>query len=187
MTTASTLQARHRSALPTLLVFILVLVGGIFYVKPLWDDLDSLNQGLNQKQTQKETFAKQLQDLQDLQQSLNMGSEVSKEMTVNAIPERLDEDKLLTDLNKIAQTNQVVLNSISFGVGGSSLNKIKRATVNVNLTGDDGAVINFLRGVEANQRKLVVKSVTVQVGKNESGLSRVNFNINMETYYQDRI
>ena len=172
----------------SLILLIIVFVGGIYYVNPLWHDVDSLALGRNEKQSQKNDLAKQLQSLQSLQQDLGTASEVNKQTTLNAIPERFEEDKLITDLTGIAEKNDVVLNAVNFNITNSALDKIKRATVNVNLTGDDDHLISFLKGVETNQRKFVVKSITVQTGKiSDATVSRVNFSLNMETYYQDRI
>lgn len=181
------LPTKQHYALPTLVIFLVVLFGGFFYVKPLWDEVNNLSFDKDQKQLQVNTLTKQFQDFQDLQKNLGDTTEVGKETNLNAIPERFEQDKLILDITGIAQRNQVILNGINFGFSPDSSGKIKRATVNVNLTGSEENLITFLKGVEANQRKLVVKSITVQSGKTEGGVARVNFNVNMETYYQNRI
>lgn len=180
-------NAQRTYSLLTLLAVVLLLVGSVFYIKPTWDDLTSLTVGRDEKQVQKDTLNKQLQDLQALQQSLQQSSEVSQQTTLNAIPERLEQDKLILDLTSIAQKNDIVLNGVNFGVATNSADKIKKATVNANLTGDMSGLLSFLKGLESNERKLLVKSVTVQSGQTTTGVARVNFNVTMESYYQESI
>jgi len=176
-----------RMSLLTLLVFIIILLGAIFYVKPLWDDVSSLSMGRDEKQVQKGTLSQQLSDLQSVQQSLGGASEVSRQTTLDAIPQRLEQDKLIKDITGIAQKNDIILNGVTFGVTTNSTERIKRATVSANLTGDMGTLLGFLKGIESNPRKMLVRNVTVQTGQTETGIPRVNFNVNIEAYYQDRI
>lgn len=187
MTAAPQQQSSSKSSFLTLVIFIIVLLAAIFYVKPLWDDVSSLSLGRDDKMQQKEQLTAELQNLQSIQQSMSESSEVSQQTTLNAIPERLEQDKLITDLTGIAKTNDILLNSVNFSINSSTTDRIKRATVNANLTGDLGGLLNFLKGIEANPRKLTVKTVSIQTGSTDTGLPRVNFNVNMEAYYLDRI
>ncbi len=192
---ASTTMASAPSAPPrssnksliSLLIFIVVLLGAVFYVKPLWDDVTSLSLGRDDKMQQQQQLAAQLQNLQTIQQSMNQTTEVSQQTALNAIPQRLEQDKLITDLTSIGKANDIVLNSVNFSINTVSTERIKRATVNANLTGDMSGLLGFLKGVEGNQRKLTVNTVSVQTGTTDAGIPRVNFNVNMETYYLDRI
>lgn len=184
---STTLSSKKHYALPTLLIFIIILAGGLYFVKPLWQEVDSVKTEIFNLQQQKEELLKQNLDLQDLQKSLESSSEISKQTTLDAIPERFEQNKLLDDLTNLAQKANVTLNGVSFSLAGNSQDKIKKATVSVNVTSSDNALIEFLRAVENNTRKLVVKSITVQTGKTDAGAMRVNFNLNMETYYQSGI
>lgn len=187
-TLASLAPTEHsKKSLPALIIFIIVLVGAIFFVKPLWDDVNSLSLGRDDKMHQKDLLTTQLQELQNIQKTMAEGSEVAQQTTLNSVPQRFEQDKLLTDLTKIAKTNDILLNSVNFSINAASVDRIKRATVNANLTGNLGSLLNFLKGVEANPRKLSVKTVSVQTGATDTGIPRVNFNINMETYYLDRL
>jgi len=176
-----------RNSLLTLLVFLVLLLGAIFFVKPLWDDVSSLSLGRDDKMQQKDQLTTQLQSLQGMQQSVKQSSEVAQQTTLNAIPQRLEQDKLITDLTGISKSNDITLNNVNFSINAASTDRIKRATVTANLTGDMSGLLGFLKSVEANQRKMTVKSVSVQTGTTDTGIPRVNFNVNMETYYLERI
>ena len=180
-------QSSSRKSFVSLLIFIVVLLAAVFYVKPLWDDVSSLSLGRDDKMQQKDTLSTQLQNLQAIQQSMNQASEVSQQTTLNAIPQRLEQDKLMTDLTAIAKTNDIVMNSVNFSMNAASSDRVKKATVNANLTGDLGGLLGFLKGLEANPRKMSVKTVSIQTGATETGIPRVNFNVSMETYYLERI
>lgn len=180
-------QHSSKNSLLTLLVFLAVFLGAIFYVKPLWDDVSSLSLGRDDKMQQKDQLSSQLQTLQNVQKSIQQSSEVAQQTTLNAIPERLQQDQLITDLTGISKTNDIILNSVNFSVNAADTDRIKRSTVTANLTGDMSGLLGFLKGIEANQRKLTVKSVSVQTGTTDTGIPRVNFNVNMETFYLDRI
>ncbi len=182
-----TTPSPRNSQIISLLIFVLVLVGGVFYIKPTWDDMNSLALGRAEKQSQRDDLSSQLTDLQALQASLGGVSEVNKQTTLNAIPEHLEQDKLIVDITAIAKKNDIILNGVNFGVSTANADQVKRATINANLTGDMGTLLSFLKGIESNERKLIVKSVTVQSGQTDTGVARVNFNVNMETFYQDSI
>lgn len=185
METSYNQNSPRRFYLVSFLLFLAVILGMIFYVKPLWEEVDSLAKGRDDKLSQKEELQSTLTDLQLVQQTLNAGTEVSRETSLASIPERLEEDKLITDIVKIARDNQVFMGGISFSIPSvSPPGEIAKAGISINLTGEEGALINFLRGIEANPRKIVVNSVSVQVASAESGVEMANFNVSMETYYQ---
>jgi Tfp pilus assembly protein PilO len=187
MSQAPQQQTQQKSSFLPLIIFLVVFLGAIFYVKPLWDDVNSLNLGRDDKMQQRDQLGAELQNLQLIQQSMGEASEVSRETMMNAIPQRLEQDKLITDLTTIAKTNDIILNSVNFSINAASAEQVKRASINANLTGNLGTLIDFLKSVEANQRKFSVKTVSVQTGTTDTGIPRVNFNVNMETYYLDRI
>ena len=168
----------------TFVLFLLVFLGGVFYIKPLWDEVQTLNSSVAQQQDKNEQLTTQLQNLQNLQQALGSASEVSQKTALNAIPERLEQDRILADLSEIAEQNQVIINSYNFNIAQNSVDKVKKATLNVNLSSEEDELLGFLKGVENNERKLLVKTVSVQAGRiADSSTPRVNFNLSMEAYY----
>lgn len=181
-------KSKFRFSLLALIFFIIAFAGAWFYVKPLWDEVSSMNKGKIEKQEQKKELNDQLTELQLLQQDLNLTSEVTQETTLAAIPENLEQEQLINDLSDIAQKNDMVLNGINFGItSGGVAGEITKVSINANLNGNESSLVNFLKGVENNSRKLIVNNITVQIGETDLGLSRVNFNVSMESYYQGTI
>jgi len=182
---------KNKFSLIALLVFVLTLLGAVFYVKPAWEEVGSLAFGRDAKLSQKQDIQQQLNDLQAVQQQLNASSEVSRETSLAAIPEKLEEDNLILDMANISRKNDIVLNSVNFSIPAEApAGQVTMATVNASLTGTESSLIGFLRSVEANSRKILVKSITVQLAKTEKtavGSPLANFSVNMQTYYQGAI
>jgi len=177
----------NKSSILNLLVVLLLIGAGLLFTKPAYDEYANLNLGLQEKQNQKSSLDNELAQLRDLKSKLDAGTEVGAAKVLAAIPERLAQDQLINQITSIAQKNDVVLNSISFSIPNSAANdNIKKATITASLTGGYGDLISFLKGIEGNERKLIVKNITVQFGQTE-GVARANFNVSMETYYQTRI
>jgi len=182
---------KNKFSLIALLVFLLTLFGAVFYLKPAWEEVGSLALGRDAKLSQKQELQQQLGDLQAVQQQLNASSEVSRETSLAAIPEKLEEDNLILDMANISRKNDIVLNSVNFSFPlEAPAGQVTLATVNANLTGTESSLIGFLRSVEANSRKILIKSITVQLAKAEItavGSPLANFSVNMQTYYQGSI
>lgn len=171
-----------------LVLFLVTLVAAVFWLRPSWDEVNSLSLGRDDLLNQKQQLNQKLTDLQHLQESLNAGSEVSKQTTLTAIPEKFEQDQLILDLNKIAKDNDIILNGVNFSIPSVLVpGQVSKATITSNLTGNQSQLISFLRSVENNTRKMLVKSITVQVGKTADGIGRVNFNVNIEVYFQGAI
>ncbi len=175
------------SGLPivALLLFLAAFAGGMFYVKPTWDQVSNMQAAGEEKVTERNELNSQLVELQTLQQELQGASEVTRQTTLTSIPERLEQDKLIDDLSRIASENDMLMNGINFGIPTTAFaGEVSRVSINTNVTGNQSSLLSYLKAVEGNTRKLVVKSITVQVGETDIGISRVNFNVNMEAYFQ---
>jgi len=94
----------------------------------------------------------------------------------------------MMDIVDLARKNDVSMTGINFGIPGESVpGQVATATINLNLTGTPGNLLGFLRGIEANQRKIVVNSIAVQNASAATGGVLANFSLNMEAYYQGLI
>jgi Tfp pilus assembly protein PilO len=184
----STGGSSRKFSVIALLFFVCALAGFVFYVKPAWDETGSLAKGRDDKAAQKQELQTKLTDLQKIQEQLNSVSEVSRQTSLSAIPEKLEEDALILDITGIAQKNDIVLSSISFSAPTDArAGEVAKATINASLTGTEGDLVKFLKGIETSSRKLLVKSVTVQLASQEAGSNLAGFNVSMEAYFQGMI
>lgn len=183
----SSLVSSSRFPVVSLVLILAAFAGAVFYVRPLWDDVASMQKNRDVAALERTELQEELVTLQGLQQSLEASSEVSQETTLAAIPETLDQDSLLEELSAIARRNDIILNNVNFGVSSSSIpGAVTPVSMNASLTGSRTGLIGFLRGVESSSRKMLVKNISVQFGEVLS-FQRVSFNLNMEAYYQGAI
>jgi len=180
------MENNNRSSIISL-VLVLIIAGVVALLfRPIWEEVSQLQMGFNDKQSQKVALESQLQTLRGAQADLEAKTEVNKIKTLDAIPQRFEQDALITKLNQIASQNTVVVNSVSFNVPVGSTEVIKKAQINVNVTSDESKLISFLKDIEESDRKMTVKTITVQFGQTD-GKKRANYTLSLETFYQDRI
>ncbi|MCC6643539.1 type 4a pilus biogenesis protein PilO [Candidatus Peregrinibacteria bacterium] len=179
-------MTNQKSNVFSLLLLLLIVAIGLFWFKPNWDEVSALQVTETAKATQKDALAKQIQELKDAQANLAGTSEINQATVLTAIPENYGQDQLINQIVDIAKKNDVNLSSISFSVQTNSQDAIKKSTISLSMTGSEADLLRLLRGLESNPRKLVVRNVTVQLGRTEN-LERANFNISMDAFYQKGI
>lgn len=171
----------------SLILFILAFAGAWFYVRPEWAAVAAMEQNRDVLRTERDTTNAKLVELQQLQQELSTASEVSQETSLAAIPQKFDQDELLRELSALALSEDMVLNSLNFSIPDvSGAAEIASAQLNLNVTGSQSNLIDFLRAIETSSRKMLVRSITVQLGESVLG-GRVNFNLSVETFFQGEI
>ncbi len=168
-----------------LLLFLGAFIGGMVYLKPIWDEYTLVQADVTTLQTQKTQLTSQIDSLKDLQEKLSSGSELTQKISLAAIPEKFDQDALIEDLADAARSSNVTLNGVSFSVptGVDSRQPVLKATMNANLTGTESSLLKFLRAVESNPRKILVKSIAIQVANEDRSDQVTNFNLGLETYF----
>jgi Tfp pilus assembly protein PilO len=175
----------RKSSIIALALLIVGLLIAVLYVRPLYISIGELTTERDEMIELKADLDQKLSDLKELQAELESSSEISKEKSLIAIPEKLEQETLITDLAKIAEKNDMVLGGLNFSIPlGSEPGEISKVGINTNITGNEKNLVSFLKALEGISRKIVVKSISVQTGETESGIPRVNFNLNMEAYFQ---
>ena len=174
------------SSLISLLLLIGLVAVGVFWFKPNLDEASKLKVDEMARQQEKTQLEQQLKTLQEAQANLSGAGEIEQQTVLVAIPENFEQDKLINSVTEIARKNDVNIGSISFSIPFSSTELIKKGSISISMTGNEGDLLRLLKGLENSPRKLVARSITVQLGQTE-GLERVNFSISLETYFQKGI
>jgi len=180
------MQSKKSSSIVSLILLVVLVGVGIFWFKPNLDEDNALKVTERARQDAKTQAESDLATLQQAQANLQNAGEIEQQTILTAIPEKLEQDKLITSISDIAQKNDVNIGSISFSIASGSKENIKKADINISMTGNEADLIRLLKGLESSPRKLVVQSITVQLGSTE-GIERVNFSISLEAYYQTGI
>lgn len=190
-----------RSILPrivSIVLFLAVIAGTVFYVLPLNNELQTLkadNLAKSQELQQKKAELKELSDI-----AKNLGPEAGSQEGINRllaeIPADIMQDRIIEDFNRIAEANNIVYSSFGFGLQEGVAQSVNALTVNASFEGDYDDLQAFLKALEANSRKLVVKNIGVQMGdvvelqNEEEDNSPVEYKQNavftlaIEAYYQ---
>ncbi|MBD3270234.1 type 4a pilus biogenesis protein PilO [Candidatus Peregrinibacteria bacterium] len=178
--------AKKKYALINLLLLAALIVVLFAWTLPVNGEVSELNEELRQEIAVKENLENRLDEIRGAGENLDSASEIERSRIFTAIPENLRQDQLIDQINNIARKNQVSISSISFGIPVGSEDSIKKATINISLSAEQKDLINFLKDIENNPRKLVVNSVTVQFSTVDD-IDVINFNISMDAYYQEAI
>lgn len=106
-----------------------------------------------------------------------------KELDI-AIPKAVDQDQIILDINKITQANDVSFNALTFSLIENA--PIPTVSISAGFQGTADNIIRFLKMLETNPRKLVVKDAGVSRLETVEGLDLVNLNLSLHAFYQQK-
>ncbi|MBU2524615.1 type 4a pilus biogenesis protein PilO [Patescibacteria group bacterium] len=146
----------------SIVLFLIVISGVIFYVLPLADALERYNA---ENATQKVQLTELNEKLTELQTYEKTYKSVDASKLLAEVPEEINQSGLIEDFHKIAGANNIIYSSLSFGLQRSVDPGINAVTVHASFEGDYDDLQNFLKGLEVNGRKMIVKNIGVQLGE----------------------
>lgn len=170
-------QARS-SQLISILLLLLIVLGSVFFVVPLRDNIAELR-------ADKATDAEVLVLLQTEYDSLNaLSEEISKseatqEALKKAVPAGVDQDDLILELVDIAESAGFEARVMSFSLR-TDKDYGNAVGVSMSLAGDYDDLIEFLQLIEGADRLMQVDSISVQL----TSTSTITFSVSLEAYYQ---
>lgn len=109
-------------------------------------------------------------------------SEVEQKELNQAIPEHLDQDQLITDLNRIALAADVSFNALTFNLQQNA--ELPAVNISAAFQGPAPNVIRFLKMLEVNPRKFVVKDAGLARTEVREGIELVNLNVTLQSFYR---
>jgi Tfp pilus assembly protein PilO len=172
------MKTGQSSQLLSILLLLLMILGGVFFVLPMRTTIADLN-------AQKDTVTEELNTLQTEYDSLSsLAEEVSKSQSakdalMKAVPVGYAEDDLLLDLSAMTSEIGFKLNAINFSTG-TDARLGKTITVTTNLTGNYDQLVDLLQKLESSERLMRVKSLNIQ----RTSATAIAFNVQIEAYYQ---
>lgn len=179
------IKSSRKTPIIALVLLIAGLLIALLYVRPLYVDIGEMSSARDEMIDLKTDLEKKLSDLKALQAGLEGSTEISQEKSLIAIPEKLEQETLITDIAAIARENDMILSGLNFSIPlRSEAGEIAKVGINTNITGNEKNLVSFLKALEGISRKIIVRSISVQIGETEFGIPRVNFNLNMEAYFQ---
>jgi hypothetical protein len=110
-------------------------------------------------------------------------SEVEKKELDQAIPEAMEQDIIMSDLNRIAKTADVSFNALTFSLDQKGA--LPTINISAGFHGVAANIIRFVKMLEVNPRKLLVKDAGITRSESTGGLELMNLNITMQAFYRN--
>lgn len=161
-----------------------MLVGVPLAVFPLQGKLDDAKSSREEIVAKKTVVEQQLQILKEAEKSLSGVSEVKQSEYLDAIPDGVQQDTLIKNLNDLAVKYGVVMSGVQFGLSDTQ-ELPKRVSMSASFQSGYSDLLEFMRALEANRRRIHVKTVSVQIIP-QADTSAVNFSLEMEAFYQGK-
>ena len=169
------------------LLILLSIAGYTFLTGPLSEKLDEAKANLLEKEVEIAALGGQLDQFETAKVELGLGSEVSKNSVLKAVPADMDQDRIIRDLVEVADVHDIELHSLSFGEGASGKEGVNVLRINASFEGNYTDLTDFLQGLEQNARMLRVNSINVQIDVLDVGdIKRATFSLAMEAFFQDK-
>ncbi len=179
------MENKHTISFSVAVVLILGMILAVpFGVFPLGAKLDSARATRDQALAARATVQSSLQSLQAAEKSLQGVSEVKQSEYLDAIPEKVQQDTLIKNLNDIATKHGVTLSSVQFGLNDTQ-ELPRRMNMSASFQSGYSDLLEFLQAIEANRRRIHVKTISVQIIPG-AATSAVNFSLDMESFYQGK-
>lgn len=159
----------------------------IFAIRPSLDTAFSLRKKLNELKTIDKEYEKEILKIIDLQKKIESVRDDLPILT-EAVPNSVRVNKIINDLKKSVDKNNLTINNMSIGSVSlkENLNQKKTSSVEVNLdlkgTFKDG--LSFIKDINNQRRLKVIKSFSVErENVVSSDSSKLLFHFSLENYY----
>ncbi|MBP9717917.1 type 4a pilus biogenesis protein PilO [Candidatus Gracilibacteria bacterium] len=111
-------------------------------------------------------------------------SEIEEQELASKIPDTLQQEALINDINRLAKTSQVTFNALTFSLQKNA--GVPSISISAGFQGPYENLIRFLKYVEQNPRLFIVQNASVSRTVTAAGLELVNLNITMHSFYRTR-
>lgn len=171
------IQRRVHSGFIGFLFLCAAIVLLFFHTKGARQELNSIQKTIAEVE-QKLNQAKQVDE--GTEQSTV--SEIDKKELDRAIPAHLEQDVIINDISRMAREADISFNALTFSLQESA----SLGTVNIaaGFQGNSGNIIRFLKMIESNPRKLVVKNAGISQSETSAGLPLINLNLSFSAFYR---
>lgn len=169
-------QRRIHSGFIGFLFILSAVVLLFFHTRVAKQELNALQQNVGQ-------IERKLQETKKTETATEAGvSEIDRKELDRAIPAALEQDTLITDINRMTKEADISFNALTFNLQESS--SLGTVSISAGFQGTQGNITRFLKMIEGNPRKLVVKNAGVSRAAETTGLPLVNLNLTLQAFYR---
>lgn len=177
-------KPKINTGLINLLIAIAAVVLFIFHTIPAQKETGRLRGEFEQAQKeiaqiQDEIAGKGPESQEDL-------SEVDKKELSSLVPEKLNQDAIITNLNAMAKATDISFNALTFSLQKNE-NGPQAVSIAAGFQGTGDNMTRFLKLIETNSRKFIVKNVSLSksdANEENSSLNVVNLNLSLQAFYR---
>lgn len=109
-------------------------------------------------------------------------TETERKLLDLAVPETLEQDQIINDINRIAKSAEVSFNAITFSLLESSA--LPTVNISAGFQGTPEQIARFLKMLESNSRKFVVRDAGLSRSEVAEGFQLVNLNLTIQSFYR---
>lgn len=170
---------RRKSHIVGLVLLLLVVIGWVFYVRPLKQKVTNLNTSQSEKEIILTDLTKQAAELTTLNDSLPQ-DEVEKQRLLLNIPTSLEQYNLIQYFDSVSRNYDLRFNNMNFTVSSDLTEEVGRIEITATFEGEKNDISDFFKVLEKSSRKILVKSFQLRFDKDGNSV----FDLQMEAYYQ---
>lgn len=166
------------SQLLSVLLLLLMMVGGMVFVWPMHGTVGELNEQADASAATLADLEADFVALQALAEEVG-GSESAMDSLLDSVPVGPAQDELLIELSEVARKAGFELNAMNFSEG---VDPILGSYIGVaaNFAGDYDKLVAFLQRIENADRLMRVTNLSIQLTSTDS----IVFNVNIEAFHQ---
>lgn len=111
-------------------------------------------------------------------------SDVEKNDLEQSIPDKMEQDKIILDLDSLSTKTDIIFNALTFNL--SEEDQIPSINISASFQGSAQNIIRFLKMIEVNPRKFVVKDAGIarMDETTDGGINLVNLNATLKAFYR---
>ncbi|MDP4007957.1 MAG: type 4a pilus biogenesis protein PilO [Candidatus Peregrinibacteria bacterium] len=177
---------QNKKNIISLILVLAILVVYMYYIQPSRGVLAQDTQNLVASEQKLNDLKNSVAELESLKASIPE-SAAQRQLLLAQVPTEVDQDGLIKDLNRLAQSRGIELKNIGFSLAKADPNtKVGVITMSTGFEGTYQDLINLLADIEKNARRMRVKNISVQVLEVSRDVSaNVTFTLAIESYYQE--
>ncbi|MEK7524043.1 MAG: hypothetical protein AAB588_03340 [Patescibacteria group bacterium] len=167
----------HTGFVGTLFVIAAVLLF-LFHTRPAQKELNGLKM-------QAQVLSQELAGLQEKRSQLTAQgtlTEVEQKELDRKIPLALEQDQIVLDIEKMSKSADVSFNALTFNLDQNTL--LPTVTISASFQGTSTNIMRFLKALEVNPRKFVIRDAGVTRTESVEGLDIVNLNVTFQSFFR---
>jgi len=172
-------QKKVKSGYVTILFLVATVILFVFHTLPSQKKNTELSSQADKLRTEVSLLSGEKEELAPNGQL----SEVEQKELDKSIPKNIEQDIIISNINELAKKADVSFNALTFSLQKGTA--IPSINISAGFQGTSANIVRFLKMMETNPRKLVVKDAGISRAQTDTGLDIVNLSLSMSAFYRN--